>query len=58
MSTGITRQLGNISKMVLSDRDNLGRAMNDIREELRLRLEHFQRENMLVEAQRLEQKTQ
>ncbi len=42
----------------VSDRDNLGRAMNDIREELRLRLEHFQRENMLVEAQRLEQKTQ
>ena len=42
----------------VSDRDNLSRAMNDIREELRLRLEHFQHENMLVEAQRLEQKTQ
>ena len=39
----------------VSDRDNLGRAMNDIREELRLRLEHFQRENMLIKAQHLEQ---
>jgi len=42
----------------VSDRDNLVRAMADIREELRLRLEYFQTNNMLVEAQRLEQKTQ
>jgi len=42
----------------VSDRDNLVRAMADIREELRLRLEYFQGSNMLVEAQRLEQKTQ
>jgi excinuclease ABC subunit B len=42
----------------VSDRDNLVRAMADIREELRLRLAHFQQANMLVEAQRLEQKTQ
>ena len=42
----------------VSDRDNLVRAMADIREELRLRLEYFRTNNMLVEAQRLEQKTQ
>ncbi|MDO9581634.1 MAG: excinuclease ABC subunit UvrB [Desulfomicrobium sp.] len=42
----------------VSDRDNLVRAMVDIREELRQRLEYFQGKNMLVEAQRLEQKTQ
>jgi excinuclease ABC subunit B len=42
----------------VSDRDNLVRAMADIREELRLRLAYFQQANMLVEAQRLEQKTQ
>jgi excinuclease ABC subunit B len=42
----------------VSDRDNLVRAMADIREELRQRLEYFQTNNMLVEAQRLEQKTQ
>jgi excinuclease ABC subunit B len=42
----------------VSDRDNLVRAMADIREELRHRLEYFQGRNMLVEAQRLEQKTQ
>jgi excinuclease ABC subunit B len=42
----------------VSDRENLNRAMDDIREELRRRLAHFQQENRLVEAQRLEQKTQ
>jgi len=42
----------------VSDRDNLVRAMADIREELRYRLQYFQDNNMLVEAQRLEQKTQ
>jgi excinuclease ABC subunit B len=41
----------------VSDRDNLVRAAHDIREELRPRLEQFQRENKLVEAQRLEQRT-
>jgi len=57
--------LSRISKTVIypashyvSDRDNLIRAMVDIREELRQRLEYFQGKNMLVEAQRLEQKTQ
>jgi excinuclease ABC subunit B len=42
----------------VSDRDNLSRATDDIREELRERLEFFRRENRLVEAQRLEQRTQ
>lgn len=42
----------------VSDQDNLNRAMNDIREELRHRLSWFEKNNMLVEAQRLEQKTQ
>lgn len=42
----------------VSERDNLVRAMGDIREELQQRLEYFHKENMLVEAQRLEQKTQ
>ena len=42
----------------VSDQDNLQRAMDDIREELRHRLAWFQKNNMLVEAQRLEQKTQ
>jgi excinuclease ABC subunit B len=42
----------------VSDRENLVRAMADIREELRHRLQYFQDNNMLVEAQRLEQKTQ
>ncbi len=57
--------LGDIAKTVIypashyvSDRDNLTRAMNDIREELRERLDEFQRGNKLVEAQRLEQRTQ
>ena len=42
----------------VSDRDNLSRAMDDIREELRERLEFFRGANKLVEAQRLEQRTQ
>jgi len=42
----------------VSDRENLNRAMDDIREELRRRLVFFEQENRLVEAQRLEQKTQ
>jgi len=41
----------------VSDRDNLSRAMSDIRDELRERLTDYQRENRLVEAQRLEQRT-
>lgn len=41
----------------VSDRDNLQRAMEDIREELGERLRAFQDENKLVEAQRLEQRT-
>jgi excinuclease ABC subunit B len=42
----------------VSDRTNLERAMGDIRDELRGRLVWFQERNMLVEAQRLEQRTQ
>ena len=41
----------------VSDRDNLDRAMSDIREELRLRLTELKAANKLVEAQRLEQRT-
>ena len=57
--------LGNIGKTVIypashyvSDRDNLERAMSDIRDELGERLRFFRKENKLVEAQRLEQRTQ
>ena len=41
----------------VSDRDNLHRAMQDIRDELQQRLEWLRGQNMLVEAQRLEQRT-
>ena len=41
----------------VSDRDNLSRAMSDIRDELRERLIYFKDNQMLVEAQRLEQRT-
>ena len=57
--------LGNIGKTVIypashyvSDRDNLERAMSDVRDELCERLRLFQSQNKLVEAQRLEQRTQ
>ncbi len=57
--------LGDIGKTVIypashyvSDRDNLQRAMSDIRDELNERLRLFQSEGKLVEAQRLEQRTQ
>ncbi|WP_461210971.1 excinuclease ABC subunit UvrB [Desulfocurvus sp. DL9XJH121] len=42
----------------VSDRENLDRAASEIREELRERLTYFKNKNMLVEAQRLEQRTQ
>lgn len=42
----------------VSDRDNLVRAASDIRDELRERLVDFRQENKLVEAQRIEQRTQ
>ncbi len=42
----------------VSDRENLKRAMEEIREELAVQLRFFQNNNMLVEAQRLEQRTQ
>lgn len=42
----------------VSDRENLDRAMGEIREELAKQLNYFQGRNMLVEAQRLEQRTQ
>lgn len=57
--------LGNIGKTVIypashyvSDRDNLNRAMLDVREELGKQLRLFHSQNKLVEAQRLEQRTQ
>jgi len=56
--------LSKIKKTVLfpnshyvSDRDNLTRAMSDIRDELRERLVYFKDNQRLVEAQRLEQRT-
>ena len=57
--------LGRVPKTVIypashyvSDRDNLIRAMSDIRDELRERLIEFNASNKLLEAQRLEQRTQ
>ncbi len=57
--------LGRIPKTVVypashyvSDQDNLVRAMGDIRLELTDRLVAFREDNRLVEAQRLEQRTQ
>ncbi|MEF3698400.1 excinuclease ABC subunit UvrB [Desulfolutivibrio sp.] len=41
----------------VSDRENLNRAVSDIREELRLRLAEYEKGNRLLEAQRLEQRT-
>lgn len=59
------KTLGQISKTVIypashyvSDSDNLTRAMNDIRTELMHRLIELKEANKLVEAQRLEQRTQ
>ncbi|ABM28546.1 excinuclease ABC subunit UvrB [Nitratidesulfovibrio vulgaris] len=56
--------LGSVGKTVIypashyvSDRDNLVRAMSDIRDELGERLREYQSANRLVEAQRLEQRT-
>jgi excinuclease ABC subunit B len=42
----------------VSDQENLARAIRDIREELCERLQYFRTDNRLVEAQRLEQRTQ
>ncbi|MBQ7585604.1 MAG: excinuclease ABC subunit UvrB [Desulfovibrionaceae bacterium] len=57
--------LAKVSKTIIypashfvSDQDNLHRAASDIREELGERLRYFQAEKKLVEAQRLEQRTQ
>lgn len=41
----------------VSDRENLKRAMDDIRDELQTRLSWFKKQNQLVEAQRIEQRT-
>jgi excinuclease ABC subunit B len=41
----------------VSDRDNLSRAMSDIRDELRERLIYYKDRQMHVEAQRIEQRT-
>ena len=42
----------------VSDRENLHRASHDIRDELQIQLALFEKENKLVEYQRLEQRTQ
>ena len=56
--------LGGLQKTVIypashyvSDRDNLNRAISDIRDELAERLRFLREQNKLVEAQRLEQRT-
>ncbi len=56
--------LGNIRKTVIypashyvSDKENTRRAVSDIRDELRERLNFYQSEGRLLEAQRLEQRT-
>lgn len=56
--------LGSVGKTVIypashyvSDKDNLKRAVSDIRDELQVRLAEFKAGNKLVEAQRLEQRT-
>ncbi|MCT4534908.1 excinuclease ABC subunit UvrB [Halodesulfovibrio sp.] len=56
--------LGQVGKTVIypashyvSDKDNLKRAVSDIRDELQVRLTEFNSGNKLVEAQRLEQRT-
>ncbi len=41
----------------VSDKDNLDRAVTDIRDELQVRLTELKQANKLVEAQRLEQKS-
>jgi excinuclease ABC subunit B len=41
----------------VSDRDNLNRAVSDIRSELQEHLAHLKADNRLLEAQRLEQRT-
>ena len=41
----------------VSDRDNLSRAMSDIRDELRERLSYYKDRQMHVEGQRIEQRT-
>ncbi len=57
--------LGKMKKTIIypashyvSDRENLNRAMADIREELLHVLQNYEQENRLVEKQRIEQKTQ
>ncbi len=57
--------LGNIGKTVIypashyvTDQDNLRRAMHDIRLELCDRLQEFEKNNQLIECQRLDQRTQ
>ncbi len=45
------------AKHFVTTRDNLNRAMNDIRTELSLRLKEFRNDGKLLEAQRLEQRT-
>ena len=45
------------AKHFVTSQDNLNRAMNDIRSELMDRLEYLRNEGLLLEAQRLEQRT-
>ncbi len=57
--------LGKMKKTIIypashyvSDRENLNRAMSDIRDELLHVLQNYEQENRLIEKQRIEQKTQ
>ncbi len=45
------------AKHFVTTRENLHRAMDDIREELSQRLQYYRNEGLLLEAQRLEQRT-
>jgi excinuclease ABC subunit B len=45
------------ARQFITDEDKLGRAINDIEEELTERIAHFKSQKMLLEAQRIEQRT-
>jgi excinuclease ABC subunit B len=45
------------AKQFITDEDKLAQAINDIEDELNARIAHFKKENMYLEAQRIEQRT-
>ncbi len=45
------------AKHFMIDRDNIKRASNDIHDELKSRIDYFEKENKLIEAQRIKQRT-